>query len=226
MPPVGGEQAVPLAASALAGQAPELPVHDSAGSQGPVEARHCVPAATKVQPKLQQFPAVPLLEPLSHCSPLSTIPLPHGDGLVQEPDWQVPPLGGAHAVPLATAVCPQETLVPDGVQVSLVQMLASSQLTVVGVVLHAPEPLQKNLLPVRPEQLAVPQGVALDALVCPQVMADPDALQVSLVQTLASSQLTVVGVVLHAPEPLQKNLLPVRPEQLAVPQGVALDALV
>ena len=55
-------------------------------------------------------------------------------------------------------------------------------------------------------------------------MVDPDALQVSLVQTLESSQLTVVGVVLHAPAPLQKNLLPVRPEQLAVPHAVEVDA--
>src|SRR5436853_270012 len=52
-----------------AGQAPEAPVHSSATSHWPTAPRHCVVDGLNWQELVQQAPP-------SHCSPVSTTPLP------------------------------------------------------------------------------------------------------------------------------------------------------
>ena len=71
------QQAVPLDTNVSVGQAPAVPVHVSATSHSPADARHVVPLATSVQVAEQQEPDVPFAAPSSQLSPDPTIPSPH-----------------------------------------------------------------------------------------------------------------------------------------------------
>src|SRR5206468_3866023 len=67
---------VPAELRASFGQVAADPVHVSAGSHTPAEARHVVPAVTNVHDDVQQEPDWPFCAPRSHCSPDSTWPSP------------------------------------------------------------------------------------------------------------------------------------------------------
>jgi hypothetical protein len=71
--------AVPEAFTVSAGHVPLPPVHVSARSHSFAAARHVVPVVTKLQLAVQQELLEPFATPVSHCSPLSTEPLPHFD---------------------------------------------------------------------------------------------------------------------------------------------------
>jgi len=78
-PPASGRQTVLVERKSSAGHAPLDPSQVSATSQMSLAARHCVPAAFRVQTAVQQEPDVPFAKPSSHCSPhaTSTVPSPH-----------------------------------------------------------------------------------------------------------------------------------------------------
>ena len=69
-------QEAPSCAKPSAGQAALDPVQPSATSHCPTDARHTVPAETKVQLAVQQEPATPFWVPKSQDSLPSTTPLP------------------------------------------------------------------------------------------------------------------------------------------------------
>src|SRR5207247_1162890 len=71
--PAEARQTAVLLASA--GQAAEEPVQLSGRSHAPAEARHTVAADSNRQVDEQQSPL--RVFPSSHCSPVSTMPLPH-----------------------------------------------------------------------------------------------------------------------------------------------------
>ena len=73
--PLAARHAIVVAENVSAGHPAALPVQRSATSHTPAEARHTVVDASYWQLALQQSP--PAVFPSSHCSPASTLALPH-----------------------------------------------------------------------------------------------------------------------------------------------------
>jgi hypothetical protein len=72
-------QGVDEEANPFAGHVALLPVQFSATSHCPAEARHTLALVLNVQVDVQQEAVVPLAEPWSHCSGLSTTPSPQSE---------------------------------------------------------------------------------------------------------------------------------------------------